>query len=99
MSTYIVLFSFTQEGIRKIKDSPARIDAANKNFKAMGVEVKEFFAVMGMGEYDTMFIVDALNDETMAKATLAIGSLGFVRTSTHRAFKEDEFRKIVAAIP
>lgn len=99
MSTYIVLFSFTQEGIRKIKDSPARIDAAKKNFKAMGVEVKDYFAVMGMGDYDTMFIAEAPNDETMAKANLAIGSLGFVRTSTHRAFNEGEFRKIVAALP
>jgi uncharacterized protein with GYD domain len=99
MATYIVLFGFTQEGIRNIKDSPARVEAAKKSFRALGAEVKEFYAVMGMGQYDTMFIVEAPNDETVVKAALAIGSLGYVHTNTYRAFKEDEFRKIVAALP
>ena len=99
VSTYVVLFGFTQEGIRNIKDSPARVEAARKSFRALGAEVKEFYAVMGMGQYDTMFIVEAPNDETVVKANLAIGSLGNVRTTTHRAFKEDEFRKIIAALP
>jgi uncharacterized protein with GYD domain len=35
----------------------------------------------------------------MAKAALAIGSLGNVRSETLRAFTEDEFRKIVASLP
>jgi uncharacterized protein with GYD domain len=99
VSTYIVLFGFTQQGIKNIKESPTRIQSAKKSFQALGAEVKEFFAVMGMGEYDTMFIVEAPNDETIAKATLAIGSLGYVRTNTHRVFKEDEFRKMIAAMP
>jgi len=49
-----------------------------------------------MGKYDTVLVVEAPDDETIAKLTLAIGSLGNVRTETLRAFTEDEYRKIIA---
>ena len=65
MATYIVLFGYTQLGIQDIKESPARVDAAEKAFKAMGAKVKEFYAVMGMSHYDTIFIVEAPDDETV----------------------------------
>lgn len=94
MATYIILFRFTPQGIKNIKESPARIDAAKQTFQTMGAEVKEFYSVMG--RYDTVFVVEAPDDETIAKASLAIGSLGNVRTETLRAFTEDEYRRIVA---
>ena len=97
MATYIILFRLTQQGIQNIKESPARIDAAKRTFQTMGAEVKEFYSVMG--RYDTVFVVEAPDDETIAKASLAIGSLGNVRTETLRAFTEDEYRKIVADLP
>jgi len=52
-----------------------------------------------MGRYDTVFIVEAPDDETVAKAVMALASLGNVSTETLRAFTEDEYRKIVAALP
>lgn len=98
MPTYIMLFGFTEQGIRNIKDSPSRVEAAKQSFRAIGVQVKEFYAVMGMAPYDTLFIVEAPNDGTVAKAALSIGSLGNVRTETLRAFTEDEYKKIVAGL-
>ena len=97
MVTYIILFRFTQQGIKNIKESPDRVDAAKQTFRAMGAEVKEFYSVMG--KYDTVLVVEAPDDETIAKLTLAIGSLGNVRTETLRAFTEDEYRKIIADLP
>jgi len=99
MATYIMLFGFTEKGIKNVKESPARVEAAKQSFRAMGAEVKTFYAVTGMGQYDTMFVVEAPNEETVAKAALAIGSLGYVHTNTHRAFTESEYRKMVAALP
>ena len=98
MGTYIMLFGFTQLGIMKVKESPARVEAARKTCQTMGAKVKDFYAVMGMGQYDTVFILEAPNDEAIAKAALAISSLGSVRTETHRAFTEDEYRKIITAL-
>ncbi len=97
MATYIMLFNFTEQGIQNIKDAPARVEAAKKAFRDMGAEVKEFYLVMG--RYDTVFIVEAPDDETIARAALTVGSLGNVRTETLRAHTEDEFKKIVAALP
>ena len=52
-----------------------------------------------MGQHDTVFVVEAPEDETIATAALAVSSLYNVRTNTLRAFKEDEYRKIIAAVP
>ncbi len=97
MPTYITLLNFTQQGIEKIKDGPARLDAAKQAFRAMGAEIKAFYLVMG--QYDAVVVAEAPDDETVAKLALATGSLGNVRTETLRAFTEDEYRKIVASLP
>ena len=98
MATYVMLFGFTEQGMKNIKDSPARVQAARQAFQAIGAKVKEFYAVMGMAPYDTLFILEAPDDETVAKAALSIGSLGNVRTQTVRAFTEEEYRKIIAGL-
>jgi uncharacterized protein with GYD domain len=97
MATYIVLLRYTQQGVEKIKESPARLDAAKKAFRAMGAELKQWYLVMG--QYDAVVVGEAPDDETVAKLALAIGSQGSIRTETLRAFTEDEYRKIVAALP
>lgn len=97
MPTYIMLVNWTQQGIEKIKESPARIDAVRSLFKEMGGEAKEFYVVMG--RYDGVVIAEAPNDETAAKIALALGSKGTARSETLRAFNEDEFGKIVGALP
>lgn len=98
MATYIVLFGYTEQGVSNIKDSPARVEAAKQMFREMDVEVKVFYLVMGMDRYDTMFIAEAPDDETVARASLKISSLGYVHTDTHRAFTEEEFRRIVSGL-
>jgi uncharacterized protein with GYD domain len=99
MGTYVMLFGFTQQGIMNIKEGPARVEGAKKTCQAMGAKVKDFYAVMGMGQHDTLFILEAPDDETVAKASLAMSSLGNVRTDTHRAFTENEYKRIIAALP
>ena len=44
-------------------------------------------------------ISEAPDDDAAAKVALAIGSAGNVTTETLRAFTEDEYRAIVAALP
>jgi len=97
MATYITLIHFTQEGMEKIKESPARLDAGKQVFQSMGASVKEFY--LTMGTYDAVLIGEAPDDETAAKLALTIGSTGAIRTETLRAFTEDEYRKIIAALP
>ena len=97
MATYIMLVKYTPKGIESIKQSPARLDAAKKVFKAIGAEIKEFY--LAMGQYDLIIVVEAPNDETLARCALDLASKGNVSTQTLRAFKEEEYRKIIAALP
>jgi uncharacterized protein with GYD domain len=97
MARYIILCNYTQKGVENIKQSPVRLDAAKKAFQGMGGELKEFYLVLG--RYDMVVVADVPDDETAAKLALAIGSGGALRSETLRAFTEDEYRKIISALP
>ena len=97
MPTYISLIRYTDQGIRNIKDSPKRLDAAKNAFKAMGGELKQWY--LAMGSYDAVVIAEGPNDETAAKLMLAVGALGSVRSETLRVFTEEEYRKLIAGLP
>jgi uncharacterized protein with GYD domain len=97
MPTYVSLFNWTQQGIEKVKDSPSRLDAARKGMKAVGAEVQAFYLVMG--SYDMVLVWTAPDDETAARATLALASGGSIRSETLKAFTEDEYRKIIGSLP
>ena len=97
MPTYVTLINYTQQGVEKIKQSPSRLDAAKEAFRAAGAEIKAFYLVLG--RYDIVLVAEAPDAETVAKLALAIGSQGAVRTETLRAFTEEEYRGIIAALP
>src|SRR6266849_1975956 len=97
MPTYITLLRFTQKGMEAIKEGPARLDAAKQAYAALGAKMKGFYLVTG--KYDAVVIAEAPDDETMVKLALGIASKGNSRTETLCAFTEDEYRKIVAALP
>jgi uncharacterized protein with GYD domain len=98
MATYVITFSFTQQGIQQIKESPRRVEAAKQTIQELGGEVKAFYGVLG-AEFDTLFILEAPDEEAVARMALAISALGNVRTSTHRAFPEAEYSRIVSGLP
>ncbi|UCC85245.1 MAG: GYD domain-containing protein [Gemmatimonadota bacterium] len=97
MPTYITLASWTDQGIRNVKESPARLDAVKEMFRSTGAELKQFYLVTG--QHDMVVVSEAPDDTTIAKVALAIGAQGAVRTMTLRAFTEDEYRKIIADLP
>ena len=92
MPHYIVLANFTDEGARNIKEFPKQMEAANQRAQAAGLKVTRYFT---MGQYDIVILVEAPNDEAVARTALAIGTQGHVRTTTLRAFTEAEFTKMV----
>lgn len=96
MPTYVSLLRYTEQGIRNIKESPTRLDAAKKALQAAGGELKQFFLMMG--RYDILIILEAPDDETVGRFTLATGALGNVKTETSRVFTEGEYRKLVGSL-
>lgn len=97
MPTYITLIRFTQKGVEKIKESTSRLDAAKKGFEAAGGKMTGFY--LTVGQYDAVAIAELPGDEALAKVALTLAAQGNVRTETLRAFKEDEYRKIIGSLP
>ena len=97
MPTYIVLLRWTDQGIQNVKESPARIEAARQAFEAAGGRMRDTYLVTG--QYDLVAIAEAPDDETMARIALAQGARGAVRSEIMRAFTEEEFRRIIGALP
>jgi uncharacterized protein with GYD domain len=96
MATYVSLLHFTEQGIRNIKESPNRLEAAKQAFQAAGGELKAFY--LTMGRYDAVIVSEGPSDEVAATIALSLGALGSVRTETMRVFTEPEYRKIIGAI-
>ena len=97
MPTYVIFFHLTHQGLDHLRGSPDRIEAARKTFHQHGAKVKDFYSMMG--QYDSMFLVEAPNDEAIALSVLTVSAQGNVRSETHRAFSEEEYRKIIKSIP
>ena len=93
MSISVTLYKFTDQGIKNIKDSPKRLEAAIKAFEAKGGKI--LGAYYTIGEYD-LVVVGEVEDEKVGIAhTLATVSMGNVRSTTLRAFTPKEFAKII----
>ena len=74
MGYYVILTSLTDEGRKTIKDNPERLFEVNKELEAMGVKVKQQFAVLG--PYDFVNIIEAPDNETVMKMSVALGARG-----------------------
>ena len=96
MPTYVMLSTWTDQGIRQIKDSPDRLDAARDLCRQHGAEITAFY--MTLGAYDLVLIVDAPNDDTLAKIALSLGKGGNIRTTTLKTFDEAQYREIIGSL-
>jgi uncharacterized protein with GYD domain len=94
MATYISLVNWTDQGVRELKDSPARADATVELFESLGGKLVQLYWTVG--PYDLVGIFEAPDDETVTAMQLTIGSRGAVRTTTLRAFDREEMEKIIA---
>jgi uncharacterized protein with GYD domain len=97
MPMFIITVSWTDQGIRSIKDAPKRTAAARELGKKVGVDIKHLF--LTTGDSDLLAIVEAADGANVAKFCMALGSMGNTRTKTVRAWPEAEYLKIVSELP
>lgn len=97
MTTYISLISFTDQGIRNVKQSPERAQAFRELAEKAGAHVKDIYWTLG--SYDIVTILDVPNDETAMALLLTTGSLGNIRTQTLKGFSADEMKPILGKLP
>ena len=97
MQTYVILYKFTDQGIKNIKDIPRLMADAIKDFEGMGGKVIGVYTLMG--EYDIISIGEAPSDEIAMTFLMALGSRGNVRTTTLKAFTKEQFAAMVKKLP
>ena len=93
MATYIALSSFTDQGIRNVKDTTKRADAVKDAAKKFGANMTQIYWTLG--HYDLVAIIEAPDDKSATAFALAIGAAGNVRTETLRAFTKEEMNGIL----
>jgi uncharacterized protein with GYD domain len=96
MATYVCLIQFKDQGIRNVKDTVKRGDAAMAEAEKMGMKIIEEYWTMGA--YDAVVVLEAPDDETMSAFILKVGSLGNVKGQTLRAFRRKEMEGILGKI-
>src|SRR5258706_546416 len=95
MPTFMMSLNWTDQGIRAVKDSPKRSEAARELAKKVGVEIKHLY--LTSGDSDLVIFVDAPSGDNVAKFALAVSSLGNVGTRTVPAWAPEEDRKPLSA--
>ncbi len=94
MATYVVLATFTDQGIRNVKQTTERAEAARGMAQKLGVTMREIYWTLG--QYDLVTIIDAPDEAALTAFGLSLGSAGNVRSQTLRAFNKDEMGRILA---
>jgi uncharacterized protein with GYD domain len=89
MPTFIMLSTLTPEGVQTLKNNPQRIREVNKELEQLGASVKAQWAVLG--QYDFVNVVEAPDEQTMARVSLELGSRGTARYESLVAIPVDDF--------
>jgi uncharacterized protein with GYD domain len=86
-----MMTNLTDEGRKTVKSNPNRIKEVNKEVESMGVKVIAQYVVLG--QYDFINVLEAPNNETVAKVATELGSRGTLQTNTLAALTLDDFIK------
>jgi uncharacterized protein with GYD domain len=89
MPTYILLTTLTPEGVQTIKNNPARIREVNREVEQLGAQVKAQWATLG--RFDFVNVLEAPDEETIARVSMELGSRGTGRYETLTAIPVDDF--------
>jgi uncharacterized protein with GYD domain len=97
MLSYIALASFTDQGLRSVKDTTKRADAAREAAARFGVTMKDIYWTQG--QYDLVILLEAKDEASLAAFSLATATAGNVRFESLRAFSRDEMNGVLSKLP
>ncbi len=89
MPTYIMLSTLTPEGVRTLKNNPQRVKEVNQEVEQLGARVQAQWAVLG--RFDFVNVVEAPDEQTMARISLELGSRGTAKYESLAAIPIEDF--------
>jgi uncharacterized protein with GYD domain len=96
MPTYVILVNWTEQGVKNATETVQRTDHGGEIAEKHGLEQKA--AYWTVGGYDMVCVFEAPDDESMSAHLLEIAALGNVRTTTLRAYDEEEMSGLLRRI-
>ncbi len=96
MARYIGLISFTEQGIKTIKDWDKRVSGGRERVERSGGKLLD--AYLTFGDYDAVVIAEWPSDEAALRGALEYALAGNGRTKTMRAFTMDEAMKVIRTL-
>ena len=93
MARYVSLLRFTAQGVKNLKQSPARAAAFGQAAEKAGVQVE--MQLWTTGAYDGILILNAASEVKALNAIARLVATGNVITQTLQAFDAKEFAAIV----
>ena len=94
MPMYLMLTTLTEKGVQTLKSNPGRLREVNRDVEELGARVLHQWA--SLGAYDFVNIVEAPDDLTIAKVSVALGSRGSAKIQSYEAIEVDRFLSILA---
>jgi uncharacterized protein with GYD domain len=89
MPTYILLSNLTVQGVQTLKSNPTRLREVNRDVEELGAKVVHQWATLGA--FDFVNVVEAPDEATIARVSVALGARGSARLQTLPALTIDEF--------
>jgi uncharacterized protein with GYD domain len=89
MPTYIMLTTLTAQGLQTLKSNPERLREVNRDVEELGARVLHQWATLG--QYDFVNVVEAPDNATIAKVSVALGARGSSKLQTLSALTIDEY--------
>ena len=89
MPTFVMLTNLTADGVKTLKDNPARVQEVNKEVEQLGVKVLNQWATLG--QFDFITVIEAPDEATMAKVSIELGSRGTMTSQTLPAIPAEDF--------
>ena len=97
MPTYIALSTFTDQGMRNVKDTTKRAAATQALAQKFGANMTRVYWTLG--PFDLVAIIEADDEQAATTFAMAIGAAGNIRTQTLRAFDSAEMDAILGKMP
>ena len=91
--TYVSLFRWTDQGRRDVATLPDRVSTVRGKFEEMGGKILGIY--LTMGQYDQVALLEAPDDETVARFAVLIAGRGNATSETLRCFSMDEVRNLL----
>ncbi len=96
MPHYVALLDWTEQGIRNVKDTIKRAENAKALARKLGGKLDVWYT---LGEHDLVGLIEMPSDEAYNKFALSVGSQGNIRTTSLKAWTQDEMSKLIDELP